>query len=170
MGEILLPALAVGAGTFVILMVIFFVARMFSKKKMGAFKDYLAQKFPDLKDAEIFAAKQKSKGIKLDIALALNEAKKEIVLLLDNKGEDLTHKVYGFKDLKAVDSTDQIIARGALPKTYSYEQTMKLTFKDGGTYLFVSENVSNKRGDDKGAQLVKDTFAPWEGKLKEIMK
>ena len=170
MGEILLPALAVGAGTFVILMVVFFIARMFSKKKMGAFKDYLTQQFPDLKDAELFASRQKSKGIKLDIALALNEVKKEIILLLDNKGEGLVHKVYGFKDLKSVDSTDQIIARGALPKTYSFEQTMTLTFKDGGIYLFVSENVSNKHGDDKGAQLVRDTFSPWEEKLNKIVK
>lgn len=152
--EVLLPALAIGGATFIIIMVAFFISRMLSKKKEGVFKDYVKQKFPDLpEDTEMFTAKQKSKKVSLDIALLFNDSKKEIILLVANKGEELNHKVFPFKNLTGVESSDQILSRGALPKTYSFEKTMVLKFKDGSSYNFIAEMVSNKQGNDKGSDL-----------------
>ena len=169
--EALLPALVVGGATFILIMAAYFISRMLGKKKLGVFRDYLKQNFPYVpEDTEIFAAKQKSKKASLDIALLFNDPKDEMIILLANKGEELKHKVFPFKNLSGVESSNQIISRGALPKTYSFEQTMVLKFKDGSSYNFILEMVSNKRGNDKGSDLVRSTFAPLEEKLNKILK
>jgi hypothetical protein len=169
--EVLLPALLVGGATFVIFMLAFFISRMLGKKKVRMFQDYVKQKFPDLpENSEMFTAQQKSKRPRLDIALLLNDSKKEIILLLSNKGEELKHKVFPFKDLIGVESSDKMLTRGALPKTYSFEKTMVLKFKDGSSHNFILENVSNKHGNDQGSDFVRNTFAPWEEKLNKILK
>jgi len=135
------------------------------------FQDYVKQKFPDLpEDTDMFTAQQKSKRPRLDIALLFNDSKKEIILLLSNKGEELKHKVFPFKDLTGVESSDKMLARGALPKTYSFEKTMVLKFKDGSSYYFILENISNKHGNDSGSDFVRNNFAPWEEKLNKILK
>lgn len=170
MEDIILPALVVGAVTFVVIMLAFFIARAFGKGKMRAFQEYVKQNFPDLPDTvEMYGAKQKSKGIKLDIALLMDETKKEIILLFDNKGEPLAHKLFPYDELTAVDISDRIIERGISPKTYSYERTLALKFKDGSSYSLVAEMVSNKYGNDKGADFIRNSFAPWEKKLNNIL-
>ncbi|MCD6577301.1 MAG: hypothetical protein J7K66_04720 [Anaerolineaceae bacterium] len=169
--DVLLSALAIGGATFVIFMVAFFISRIYGKKKVRAFQDYAKQNFPDLpEDTEIFPAQQKSKKPRLDIALLINDSKKEIILLFANKGEELKHKVFSFKDLISVESSDKMLARGALPKTYSFEKTMNLKFKDGSSYYFILENISNKHGDDPGSDFVRSAFSPWEEKLNKILK
>jgi len=168
--EILLPALGVGVAVFVLMMAAFFISRTFGRNKQRAFQTYAQQNFPGLpQELEIFVAKQKSKAMALDIALFFDDTRKEIFIITSNKGEQMQHRVFPFSQLAEVVVSDQIIGRGALPKTYSYERTMNLKFEDSSFFRFIAENISNKQGNDQGAQVVKDIFLPWETRLDEIL-
>lgn len=165
------------AGTFLvyflffmaIALIAFFISRAINKKKLGGFKKYVAEKLPNIKpEQEMLLAKQKSKQIKSDIALLIDEDTQEIILLRDVKGTGITHHAYGYANLKAVTSTNQIISRGIAPKTYSYEETLHLAFNDGSGYDLILENISNKHGSDSGATFVRNFFAPWREKLTKI--
>jgi len=166
--DFILGFLAIFIFFFVLFMVVWFISFLVAKKKLGIFKKYALQHFPDLKDQELLIAKQTSKKAKLDIALIINDSKEELVLLLDAPGKGITHKIYSFQNLKVVESFNTILERGFAPKTYSYEQTLALKLDDGSTYRFIMANISNKRGSDKGADVVRNTFAPWEEKLSKI--
>ena len=166
----ILTIFGIGVVTILLIVGYYHFSRQLSAKRLSKFQDYLKNNFPDLpENTQLFLANQVSKGSGLDIAIAIdNDQKKIIILLLSNR--KFSHNVYPFDDLNSVDSSHQIISRGFLPKTYSYEQTMKLYFKDGSSYSFIAEMVSTKKGDDHGAEVVRKTFAPWEKKLKKIAK
>lgn len=161
---------------FVLLMVAWIVAliagRAISKKKLASFRNYIAKKLPesDASREELLIAKQKSRQIRPDIALLIKDITEEIILLLDVKGTGITHKKYGFGELLSVHSTNQVIGRGFLSKTYSYEETLALTFTDGQTYPLILENTSNKSGSDQGADVVRNLFAPWKRRLNSILQ
>ena len=171
MKDVLIIGVIVFVAVFALLMSVWYVSFLRNKKKTSVFRNYLKQHFPDFpEEIPIFTAKQASKGITINIVLVINEAKKELILLFANKGEEMNHKIFPFQNLAAVESSDKILSRGIYPKTYSYEKTMVLKFNDGSTYNFILENISNKYGDDKGSVLVDGLFAPWEKKLKEIVE
>ena len=182
----------------VIVSAAYFIYIMFLRKdKTPAFRDYVIQNFSDLpEDTKMFAATQMNKKSKLDIfrdffatipkeasidiALLFNDSKKEIILLLVNKREKLKHKVFPFKNLTSVESSDRILSSGVLLKTYKFEQTMVLKFKDGSSYNFILEIGSNKYGkaftfrgkvldENFTPEQIRRTFAPWEEKLKIIL-
>ncbi len=158
------------AGSVAIIMAAYFIARKRALRKMGLFQQYVQAQFPDLPaGSEIFSAKQKSKGIRVDIGLVIDDAKKEIIILLSNKGDEIIHKIYAFKELQAVESSNTVLARGALPRNYNYEQTMLLKFKDGSAYTFIIEAFSNKQGNDQAADAVRNFFARWEARLNQIL-
>jgi len=151
-------------------MVVFIIRTVLDKRKLRGFQGYFTLNFPDLpQDLKMLTAKQKSKGMRMDIVLIINDAKEEIILILDNKGEGMRHVKFPFSGLKSTDSTSTIISRGALPKQYSYERTILLNFEEGGVYKIIQEFPSNKRGSDKGADIVMENFAPWEKRLKDIL-
>ena len=169
--EIFGPALVVGVVTFVLIMAAFLISRFFAGRKVSKFQDYVKLHFPELPDdTQMLSAKQTSKGVKINIALLMDDANKELILLLADKGNDFEHIRYHFSELTDIEVTDQVISRGLAPKTYSYEMTMVLKFDDGHAYSFVAEMISNKYGDDKGSDIVKGHFAPWREKLGEILK
>ncbi len=169
--EALLIGVIVFVAVFVLIMGIWLISFFINKKKSGVFRNYIKQHFPDFPEGEpILIARQKSKTVMLDIALLIDEAKKELILFFTNRGKEMNHKIFPFKNLTAVESSDRILSRGIFPKTYSYEQTMVLKFNDGSTNQFILENISNKYGDDKGSDFVKNVFAPWEDQLNQITK
>jgi len=148
------------------------ISRSISKKKLKGFIDYIHENLPDIdheNDEHLFA-KQKSKQVRPDIMLLIKEERQNILLILDSKTVGISHKSYAFGDLVDVNSTNQIIGRGLLPKTYSYEEALQLTFKDGETFQLILENISNKQGTDQGANIVREIFAPWQRKLDQIIK
>jgi hypothetical protein len=162
--------------TFVLFMAVWIVAlligRAINKKKLGNFRKYIEEKLPDIdpEKEQILIAKQKSKQASPDIALLMPNNSREIIILVDEKGSGIVHKVYCYEDLKAVRSLDQILTRGLFPKTYSYEETLQMEFNDGKSYQMILENISNKQGNDKGADVIRNMFAPWRRKLNEILE
>jgi hypothetical protein len=156
----------------IILVVVILIAVLRNRKKIGIYKNYIKQNFPDFpEDKPFFTAKQKSKTVTGDISLLIDEDKKELILLLAGKGNEIDHKIFPFRDLAAVESSGEIISRGIAPnRIYSYRKTMVLKFKDGSSYNFILENISNQHGDDKGRDDLENIFAPWEAKLKEIIE
>ena len=148
------------------------ISRSISKKKLKGFSNYIHENIPDIdseNDEHLFA-KQKSKQVRPDIMLLINEEKQNIILIHDIKETGISHKCYGYNDLLDVVSTNQIIGRGLLPKTYSYEETLQISFSDGESYRLILENISNKQGADQGADVVRKIFAPWRRKLEQILE
>ncbi|MEA3328013.1 MAG: hypothetical protein U9R53_12035 [Chloroflexota bacterium] len=139
---------------------------------MKGFKNYIHESIPDIdhENIEHLFAKQKSKQVRPDIMLLINEERQNIFLILDNKTSGITHESYAYKELADVNSTNQIIGRGFLPKTYSYEETLQLSFSDGESYQLILENISNKQGTDQGADVVREIFTPWRRKLDQVIK
>jgi uncharacterized membrane protein YdfJ with MMPL/SSD domain len=148
------------------------IGRSINKKKLSNFRKYLQEKLPgnNQVNQELLIAKQKSRQVQPDIALVINEMENDIVILQDIKGEGISHRSYDYDQLKEIKSTNQILSRGLLPKTYSYEETLHLSFKDGRTYQFIIENISNKQGNDQGADVVRNIFAPWKRKLNALLE
>lgn len=147
----------------------FLISSRFNRKKIEVFQTYVKQRFPDLpSDTRLLVAKQKRKTMILDIVLLLNEGKEEIIVILANRGHEMTHAIYHYKDLRSTEISDTVLTQGVYPKTYTYERTLKLQFNDGSSYDFIGQNISNKNGNDKGADAVKNIFAPFESKLKGI--
>ena len=165
---------------FVILFMLFMAAwfismmisRAISKKKLKGFSEYIQQNLSDFdtEKVEQLFAKQNSKQVRSDIMLLTDDDNQKIILIQDSKETGITHTGYDFSELVEVSSSDQIISRGLLPKTHSYEETLHLSFSDGESYQLVLENISNKTGSDKGADLVRDIFSPWRRKLEQIIK
>lgn len=161
---------------FVIFMLIWIVglwiARLISKKKLNNFRNYIQENLPgvDLEKDKVLIAKQTSKQLRPDIALLINDAQEEIIILQEFKGTGMTHHRYHFDDLRDVESSTQIISRGLFPKTHSYEERLHLEFVDNESFDLILENISNKRGDDQGAEVVKNLFSPWRRKLNLIIK
>ncbi len=165
---------------FVILFVLFMAAwfvsmlisRAISKKKLRGFKEYIQQHLKDIntEDVEQLFAKQNSKQVRPDIMLITDDDKQKIFLIQDSKDSGIKHVGYDFNELEDVSSTNQIISRGFLPKTHSYEETLHLNFSDGASYQLILENISNKTGSDQAADLVRDIFSPWRRKLDQIIK
>ncbi len=151
--------------------VVLLISRSISKKRLSKFKIYLQENFPqiDLQTQEILIARQKSKQFRPDILLLIDETQKEIILITEAEDTGITDHRYAYDDLSAVNSTHQIISRGFFPKTYSYEETLSLDFKEGGSFNLILENISNKKGDDQGAKVVKEMLAVWHKRLNEIM-
>ena len=160
-----------GAAIFVIFMIAVFVGAIIGAVKMRKFKEYVRQQFPELpEDTEIFGAKQESKKMALNIALVIFEPKEKIIIVVKDKGKEFEHLEYSFSGLASVESSHQVLKRGALwQKTFSYERTMVLKFNDGSAFPFIVEGISNKAGNDKGAQTIKEQFAPWERILNGIL-
>jgi hypothetical protein len=159
------------AGSVAVIMAAYYIARKRALRKMGLFQQYVQAHFPDLPaGSDLFSAKQESRGMRVNIGLVINDMKKEIIILLSEKGDEIMHKVYAFGDLQAVESSHTVLARGFLPKNYNYEQTMLLKFKDSSSYKFIIESFSNKQGNDKGANMVRQFFTPWEARLNQILK
>jgi len=162
--------------TFVFFMAIWIIAlligRSISKKKLSNFRKYMQEKLPDIDpdNKEVLIAKQKSKQVRPDIAMVINEGENEIIILQDTQGEGIKHHRYDYDRLEEINTSDQILSRGLFPKTYSYEETLHLSFKDGNSYHFVIENISNKNGNDQGADVVRNIFTPWRRKLSAILE
>ena len=160
--------------TFIFFMVIWavgiFIGRSIQKKRLTAFKAYIRSEMPDinLEKQDILIAKQKSKQVRPDILLMIKEDEKEIILVTGQKGSEITQNRYHFDDLVSVESNNQIISRGVLPKTYSYEESIIISFKDHKNFQLVLENISNKHGDDKGADVVREIFSPYLNILKNL--
>ena len=108
----LVIGIIVFVAVFVLIMSVWFIALMINKKKANIFKDYIKKNFPGLPQGYlILMAKQKSKATLLNIALVINETKKELLLFLADKEKGIIHKAFSFNDLKAVESSDKIIER-----------------------------------------------------------
>ena len=99
---------------FVVVVIIAIIPILIRQKRIAAFKNYIKNHFPDISEKEqIFRAQRSVISITNDIALIINEAKKElIVLLIDNGGKEISHRVYPFKDLTSVKFSDRIISMG----------------------------------------------------------
>lgn len=161
---------------FVLFLAVWFVSlmisRSISKKKLKGFNIYIHENLTEIdpESVEHLFAKQHSKQVRPDIMLVIDDENQKIILIRDSKKSGINHTSYAFNDLDEVSSANQIISRGFLPKTYSYEETLHLTFSDGESYHLVLENISNKHGSDKGADLVREIFAPWRRKLDQIIQ
>lgn len=166
-----LGILLFGVGVFVLYIIAMFVGAIIGGVKMKKFREYIHQEFPDFsEDIEIFGAKQESKKIELNIVLVIFEPEEKIIILVKDKGKNIEHLEYSYNALVAVESSQQVLKRGALwQKTFSYERTMVLKFNDNSSFVFIVEGISNKAGNDKGSQAVIDNFAPWEKKLNAIL-
>jgi len=160
--------------TFVLFMAVWIIAlligRAIQKKKLAKFKVFLKENLPDfdIESDRVLIAKQKSKQVKPDITLYLDEKKQEIIVFTDEKQTGITLHRYDFNNLVSVDSSNQIISRGLFPKTYSYEETITLEFTDGQHFHLSLENVTNKSGSDQGADVVRNLLAPWRERMTEI--
>jgi hypothetical protein len=162
------------AGIFILLTLVGIIIIIFAaiiavlrnRKKLNAFKDYVRQNFSYLPEDISFLAAKTTKG---NIAIIIDEIKNELLFLF-SKGKNIDHKIYLFNDLSDVESKGQVISRGISPdKIYSYQKTMELKFRDGSSYNFILENISNQNGDDKGKEALDGILAPWEIKLKGIL-
>jgi hypothetical protein len=151
---------------FGIMMIAFFIGRARSKSIKKRYQAYLLQQFPHLQGQDFLLANQVSKKLNPTIAMIDDPVNKNIIIVFEPSKGTFQHVVYPIKSLKTVNRSYQILSRGALPKTYSYEEALALTFEDGKTYLFILENISNQYGNDKGADFVRNIMAPWEQKLK----
>ena len=145
------------------------VGRARAKKKIEVFNQYVSEYYPELVTQKMLTAAQASKQSKLDIALIIDDEREEIVLLIDQPEAGMTSKVYKFKNFTMLEPTSRVIERGMFPnKIFSYEKSLNLHFDDGQVYHFFIEYISNRHGDDKGADIVNNVFAPWEERLSKI--
>jgi hypothetical protein len=148
---------------FIVLSVIVMIIRgIRMRSKTKGFRAHLAKNFPTL-DAEIpmLMAKSKSKQGKPDMAMVIDGGKEEVIILKNISGKQIEQFVYPAGDMTFLNRGSKMIGRGFAPKTWSYEEHLELIFKDGIHHLFFLENISNKSGTDKGADLVREMFDPW---------
>ncbi len=165
-------ALYSGLVVFALVVVVGVVAVLMGKvrrgRKLDAFTEYLSSRFPGVGEQLLLAGRVSKSGA-MDIGLAVDEPKRELILVFDDKGT-ITHASYAFDRLVAVDAVEEVISRG-IPsqRTYSFQRTLKLSFDDGKTYPFILENISNKKGT-AGRDVVIEAFRPWEDRLNAIVK
>lgn len=175
MEVVLIVALGVGLVTFGLMMVAFMVGGGLGKarlhKQEAAFQAYVAEHFPEVPTPPVLlVAERQSKG-KRDTALLVAEPRGEIILLFGGGPQGVTHVAYPTSALTGVDSTSRIISRGLPPsRIYSYEQTMTVAFNDGRSFPFILENITNSSGTDDSPTVVAAMFAPWEEKLRGILR
>jgi hypothetical protein len=155
--------------TLVLYMIVYFIGTASSKNRREKYQAYILQQFPYLQGQDFIMAAQFSMKLKPTIVLIIDNSKNNLIFVFEAGGKGFTHKIYTFASLKAVARTFQILSRGAMPKTYSYEETLALTLDDNSTYRFVIETISNKQGNDKAADFIKNIMAPWEQKLKALL-
>jgi hypothetical protein len=160
---------------FVLFMVVagiaFVIRSVRNKQKEKGFRGYLTQQFPDLGiDVPMLMAKSESKKVKPDICLVIDEDKRQVIIMRNLSGKEITHKLYSATDLIALKRTNQMISRGFAPKTWSYEECLDLGFGDGNHYQLYIENISNRDGTDAGANAVRDYFQPWYEKLNTFLQ
>lgn len=137
-----------------------------SKSKEKGFRGYLAEHFPALPaDKPMLMAKTQSKQGKPDIAMVIDEAKEEVIILKNPSRKNIEEYAYPIADLKDLQSRHKMIGRGFAPRTWSYEESLELAFADGSHHYFYLENISNKAGTDAGADAVRQMFKPWREKL-----
>jgi len=162
--------------TFILFMAVWFIAlligRSIQKKKLAKFKIFLQENFPDfdIENDKVLIAKQKTKQVRPDISLYVDEKNQEIVLLTDEKQTGITLHRFNFDRLTSIDSSHQVISRGLFPKNYSYEETLTLGFENGQHFHLVLENLSNKHGSDQGADVVRNLLAPWRERFNAIIQ
>jgi hypothetical protein len=160
---------------FVLFMVVagiaFVIRSVRNKQKEKGFRGYLTQQFPDLGiDVPMLMAKSESKKVKPDICLVIDEDKRQVIIMRNLSGKEITHMLYSASDLIALKRTNQMISRGFAPKTWSYEECLDLGFGDGNHYQLYIENISNRDGTDAGANAVRDYFQPWYEKLNTFLQ
>lgn len=154
---------------FAIFMIAYFIAAANAKKKRAGYQAYINQNFPALQNQDFLMAYQVSQKVNPTIALALDESKKDTIILMPVKGKGFSYKIYPFGSLRNVFRTYQILSRGAINKTYIYEETLMLTFDDNITYKFLTWGLSNAYGTTKGADAVRNIIAPWEQKMRALL-
>lgn len=169
--EDFLGILLFAGAIFVLYIVAALVGAAIGVKTAKKYKAYLKTHFPQLPDdVDMLVAKQKSKKMGLSIGMVINDPAQEIIVIGKGDGKELQHRVFQYSDLSAAESSHQVIKRGALwQKTFSYERTLLVRFKDGSAFSFIMENISNRAGSDKGSRVVIDAFRPWEEKLNQIL-
>jgi len=157
---------------FIILWVIgLLIRRSFITKKVASFLTYINQNYPKLnrKKEDLLIAKQKSQQIQPDIILLLDESMNLIIIVREVRDKVFTHVQYNYDELKSAKSSHRILNRGFIAQSYSYEQTLEIEFINGDNYFFKLENLSNKLGDDHGADVVKILFDTFQQKLNKIL-
>lgn len=163
-------------GSFVFYFIIFLViaivawgiSRLRAKSKEKGFRGYLAEHFPQF-DAgtPMLMAKSKSKQAKPDMAMVIDDAQDQVIILRNLSGKNIEQFVYSASDMTFLDRGSQMIGRGFAPKTWSYEEHLQIIFKDAIRHYFYLENISNKSGTDSGADVVRQMFEPWFVKLSD---
>lgn len=162
---------------FVVLFVLIFAVYMIAylitagnvKKKKAAIQAYINQNYPHLPNKDFLMAYQFSQKLNPTISLLVDDSKKDIILLLPAGSKSYSTKIYPQGSLINVFRTYRIISRGAINKTYIYEETMVLTFNDNVSYSFLMWGLSNSYGTTKGADAVRNIIAPWEAKMRALL-
>ncbi len=139
------------------------------KARRKKYQGYILQQFPHLQGQDFLMAKQLSMKLKPSIALIIEPTRNDLILLFETGNKGVTHLVYPAASLGAVTRTAQVLTRGGSPATYSYEETLALTFSDNNTYRFIVENISNLYGNDKGADFIRNIMNPWEQRLRALL-
>jgi len=152
---------------FLVIGVIAFVIRVIlSKRKEKGYRGYLSEHFTSLSaDIPMLMAKSQSKKAKLDISLVIDEQNNQAIILRNVSGKQIEHNAYPVADITSLNRHNKMISRGFAPKTWSYEESLELVFKDDIHCFFYLENISNRDGTDKGADVVREMINPWYKKL-----
>ncbi len=144
------------------------ISRLRSKSKEKGFRGYLAEHFPQFGPNDpMLMAKSKSKQAKPDMAMAIDDAQDQVIILRNPSGKQIEQFVYPASDMTFLNRGSQMIGRGFAPKTWSYEEHLEIIFKDAIRHYFYLENISNKSGTDSGADVVRQMINPWFMKLSE---
>jgi hypothetical protein len=167
--DIFVVPIIVAVSVFVLFMLFYLIGLASGKSKRKKYQTYILQQFPHLQGQDFLMAKQVSMKLNPSIALIIDPTKNEMILMFEAGAKGCTHIIYPFASLRAVTRTSQILSRGALPKTYSYEEAISLAFADSRTYLFIVETISNQYGNDKGAEAIRNIMSPWEQKLQALL-
>ncbi len=167
--DIFVVPIIVAVSVFALFMLFYFIGLARGKSKRNKYQTYILQQLPHLQGQEFLMAKQVSMKLDPSIALIIDPTQSNLILLFEAGAKGCTHIIYPSTSLRAVTRTSQILSRGALPKTYSYEEALSLAFSDNRTYLFIVETISNQYGNDKGAEAIRNIMSPWEQKLQALL-
>jgi hypothetical protein len=166
---------------FVILFVFFMLVYVLAiiirkaqwKNKIGIYQRYIAAQFPLIpKEEPLLVATQISQKLTPTIAITLDQSNRSVILFFENGKQAVTHKIYPYSSLTEVYRMPRIFSRktGLFTKIHGYEETLLLSFNDGSKYPFIASSISNKYGTDKGADVVRNIFNPWEQKLRGMIQ
>lgn len=154
---------------FAVYMIAYFITAGGVKKKKAAYQAYINQNFSLLPNKDFLMAYQLSQKLNPTIVLLVDDSKKDIIILMPMGGKGYTQKIYPQGSLLNVFRTYRIITRGAINKTYIYEETLILTFNDNVSYNFLMWGLGNAYGTTKGADTVRNIIAPWEQKMRAML-